>query len=128
VSSRDWFCPIFAFEVDVAYFSAHLQGLRKATALSSPDIKLRLEPSPHLFALQQRLHTICNSLAPGQFPGSKTPVGFGGKALAEAVVAQFRAAVPPEVAARHALDDMKALAEDVDRCLRKGAQEYVKTL
>jgi hypothetical protein len=89
---------------------------------------MRLEPSPHLAPLAARLHTLCNFAAPGNYPGSQTPVGTGGKVLADAVRAQFAAAVSEQVAARHALDDEKALIEDVERCLRKGVKEYVKTL
>jgi hypothetical protein len=65
----------------------------------------------------------------GAVPGGAPPLGrAGGRALADAVVAQFRAAVPPAVAARHALDDLDALAADVERCLRKGVREYLKTV
>ncbi|EIN14428.1 hypothetical protein PUNSTDRAFT_140725 [Punctularia strigosozonata HHB-11173 SS5] len=133
--------PIFAFEVNLAYFAFQLQGLRKATALNSDDVQLRLEPSTHLAPLQARLRALCNArtqqqvpsadepdLGPGLDEGRTAPGRAGGRALAEAIVAVFTAAVPPEVAGRHALDDLEALADDIERCLQKGAKEYIKSL
>jgi hypothetical protein len=132
-------------------------GLRKATALTGDDVHLSLEPSAQLGPLQARLLALCNARAPRQFPdlsvlgnpganasavnasgstatvaggaSAAPPIGStGGRLLAEAVVAVFTAAVPPEVAARHALDDLDELAQDIERCLHKGAEEYVKSL
>jgi hypothetical protein len=132
-------------------------GLRKATALTGDDVHLSLEPSAQLGPLQARLLALCNARAPRQFPdlsvlgnpganasavnasgsaatvsggaSAAPPIGStGGRLLAEAVVAVFTAAVPPEVAARHALDDLDELAQDIERCLHKGADEYVKSL
>jgi hypothetical protein len=57
-----------------------------------------------------------------------TPGRAGGRAMAEAIATAFRAAVPPEVAARHQLEDLDALAMDIERCLRKGVKEYLKTV
>jgi hypothetical protein len=196
---------MFAFEVNLAYFAYQLQGLRKATALTSDDVNLTLEPSPHLEPLRARLAALCNAAQQKKFPdvakdseapalahvtsdesfgtdvpaqpqslrapdlqvtaptpdgneqhqlgaehglasesdidtddetvwdtsvpGGAPPEGrAGGRALAEAIVTAFRAAVPPEVAARHALDDLDALALDIERCLRKGVKEYLKTV
>jgi hypothetical protein len=111
----------------------HRLGRRKARALVGADVRLELRASEQLSSLQGRLFTICKSRAPTRFPGSSTDTfpthGSGdGRVLAEAVAAAFRAAVSPEVAARHKLDDLDELAEDIDRCLRKGAEEYVKSL
>jgi hypothetical protein len=62
-------------------------------------------------------------------PGGAPPEGrAGGRGLAEAIVTAFRAAVPPEIAARHQLDDLDALGMDIERCLRKGVKEYMKTV
>jgi hypothetical protein len=200
--------PMFAFEVNLAYFAVQLQGLRKATALKGDDVSLTLEPSTHLEPLRERLAALCNAAAQKKFPDvskdgarhkggaavshlgttsqeglatagqasqaqphhlqapginvtAPTPEGdqedrhrdlhspdtdddavwggdehgdgpaygrAGGRELAEAVVTAFRASVPPEVAARHALDDLDFLAKDIERCLRKGVKEYLKTI
>jgi hypothetical protein len=166
--------------VDAAYFTAQLQGLRKATALTGDDVHLDLHPSADLGPLQARLLALCNVRAPLQFPdltavgpalGSSTELGgtttmdganlekvhahgsgptsptqpaslaptartraapplgsAGGRILAEAIISAFRATVPAEVASRHALGDLDALTEDIERCLHKGADEYVKSL
>ncbi|KAL8283872.1 hypothetical protein RQP46_005304 [Phenoliferia psychrophenolica] len=123
----DWICPIFSFEVDVAYFSSQLQGLRKATALTGSDVHLSLQPSPHLSAVTAHLQAICFELSPHHF--KRGPLGASAVTsdLAAGIILQFQQAVSPEVAARHVLDP-KVISEDLERCMRKGAKEFVKAL
>lgn len=115
------------FEVDVAYFSSQLQGLRKATALTGGDVHLSLQPSPYLADVTEHLHAICWELAPANFESARPGASSVSPSLAEGILKQFLEAVSPEVAARHVLDPAK-ITDDLERCMRKGAKEFVKTL
>ncbi|KAK4702094.1 hypothetical protein P7C70_g4130, partial [Phenoliferia sp. Uapishka_3] len=121
-----WLCTS-TFEVDVAYFSAQLQGLRKATALTGNDVHLSLQPSPYLAAVTEHLHALCFKLSPSHFNIAAPGTIYVNPRFAEGIIQQFREAVSPEVAARHVLDPA-IITDDLERCLNKGAKEFVKTL
>lgn len=102
-----------------------------ATAAFAPSsLSLAPQPAsaPHSAAATAPVTRVPSPAEGARRPVPRPPLATGARALAEAVVTQVRAAVPPPVAARHALDDLGALAADIERCLEKGAKEFVKTL
>lgn len=78
----------------------------------------------------EHLYNICFNLDPLKFPLKDTlptPTYLPSKDIATALLDIFRNSLPPEVMARHELDEQRA-AEDLDRAMRKAAKEYVSTV
>lgn len=148
---RDFFVvvPIFLFETNLvrcpshtsstwdltllqAYFSTQVSGRRKVTAITnSSHSSVRCTPESDLDAMSTVLRATCHKLSarlydplPGSYPGA--PVSREELlAAADTVIYAFRSHAIDEVAARHVLDREK-IADDLKRCCKKAAKEYIQ--
>ncbi|KAI0693819.1 hypothetical protein BC835DRAFT_1055655 [Cytidiella melzeri] len=106
--------PIFLFETNLAYFASQFAGRSKVSAIAHSTLPLICTPTSNLSPVSTVLSAICFHLAPGQFPvPDERTRSFTDEKTTE------------EVRARHILDREK-VAEDLGRCCRKAAKEYVK--
>lgn len=146
--------PIFAFEVNIAYFSLQTNGARKVTALTNaenqaakkgkapnsnqdsdtPDnssIFLFQQATPNTFSNTiNYLYSQCSLIDGTKFPTLEDinlPNYQPDRNIVDGMISEFQASLPEKVIQRHLLNVDRA-AEDLARNLRKAAKEYIKTL
>ncbi|KAG0148095.1 hypothetical protein CROQUDRAFT_670083 [Cronartium quercuum f. sp. fusiforme G11] len=145
--------PIFAFEINIAYFSMQTNGAKKVKALTSADEKAtkrtsrittqttEQNESNSIFTFKQSspqtfsytidyLYYQCSRLDHSKFPTISTmpiPSYSPDKKIVEGMILEFQKNLPNHITKRHLLNLDRA-AEDLSRTLKKAAKEYVKTL
>ncbi|EGG03164.1 uncharacterized protein MELLADRAFT_75366 [Melampsora larici-populina 98AG31] len=146
--------PIFAFEVNIAYFSLQTNGARKVKALTNSENQAAKKgkatnsnqdsdtpDNSSIFIFQQAtpntfsntinyLYSQCSLIDGRKFPivkGINLPNYQPNRNIVEGMISEFQACLPEQVTQRHLLNVDRA-AEDLARTLRKAAKEYVKTL
>lgn len=140
--------PLFAFEVNMAYFTMQLNGSKKARTFANVSrksiagpanpgaqeensmVKFKSNQARYFNRTIEHLYSICSSIDPIQFPIIPELPSLDylpDPAIATGLIQIFKESLPPTVAARHTLDE-EEIAADLDRAMKKAAKEYIKTL